>query len=732
MQMILLVFALGCYWAVLVYQLGAQWSVYDQYHYGWAVPFLCLYLLWRKAETLKAEMLKGAARGKAESRKQKAEMGMQANAETLKAEMLKSKEGLRDRGTTGRQDGAQRTRRSVLWSRSPAVWWSLAALCALVYAAARFLHEANPIWRLTSLLWTAAVIGLTLLTVYIVRSQWSVVSSPQSTVHGPQSAVRSPESRVLSPEPKLSQFQLSAFQRFSISDLVFPVCFFLVAVPWPSGLEGFLVQALMRANVRTTTELLGVLDIPAAQHGNVIEVSTGMVGIDEACSGIRSFQATLMISLFLGELYRLRFSRRLWLVASGFGLAFVFNVGRTLVLTLVASAKGTAAIASWHDPAGVAILVACFLTLWAFSVWLKARQRLESRALSPESKVLRSESKSAACNPSNAFCGPIQGEMNLSPESGVLSPESTVHGPQSTVRSPTRFSIFLLVWLVLVEGGTELWYRSHERVSAQNSEWSVQCPSAGSGYQKVAIPPGILGQFHSDEATQVRWRDDGGNSWQLYYFRWLPEHSLKKRVATLLAKTHGPEKCLPAVGMKLKADLGVITVPVSGRVLALRQYVFGGEGLPVHVFYGIYEDPTGSGELANRRTDNASRVAAALAGSRNYGQRWLEVAVVGFENPADAKAALARELGKVIKVRGSASDSSGSLRLAMLPTSLRPDGAPRFTSTGCVSAWRSAGFQTCCIADFPSAGREQSCDVRVGKPAIQQVGKPALLCGGAR
>src|ERR1039458_8930953 len=38
----------GCYWAVLIYYLGAQWSVYEQYNYGWAVPFLCLYLLDRK------------------------------------------------------------------------------------------------------------------------------------------------------------------------------------------------------------------------------------------------------------------------------------------------------------------------------------------------------------------------------------------------------------------------------------------------------------------------------------------------------------------------------------------------------------------------------------------------------------------------------------------------------------------------------------------------------------
>ena len=44
----LLLAVLGCYWLIVIYQLGAQWSVYEQYNYGWAVPFLCLYLLWER------------------------------------------------------------------------------------------------------------------------------------------------------------------------------------------------------------------------------------------------------------------------------------------------------------------------------------------------------------------------------------------------------------------------------------------------------------------------------------------------------------------------------------------------------------------------------------------------------------------------------------------------------------------------------------------------------------
>ena len=79
------------------------------------------------------------------------------------------------------------------------------------------------------------------------------------------------------------------------------------------------------------------------QHGNTIEISAGVVGIDEACSGIRSFQATLMISLFLGELYRLSPLRRTILCLSGFAMSFLFNLGRTLLLTGCSGARQRAA-----------------------------------------------------------------------------------------------------------------------------------------------------------------------------------------------------------------------------------------------------------------------------------------------------------------------------------------------------------------------------------------------------
>jgi len=566
---------LAGYWLVLIYNLGAQWSVYEQYHYGWAVPLLCSYLLYRRVT--EASQFPNPGR-------------LIPTADTP-------------------SPGEEVSGHGSVVSGVPYFSYLLLAVCAFLYLPTRFLHEANPIWRLTSLLWTLEVIALTLL-FFQLCGPIVPSSHGRSTPAGPPALV---------PLRRTGSATEEGWSR----SLVFPVFFFLLAVPWPSGLENLLTQSLMRLNSSTTVELLGLFGIPAVQHGSVIEVSTGMVGVDEACSGIRSLQATMMISLFLGGLYALSPWRRALCVAAGFSLAFLFNLGRTLLLTRVAAAKDLGTVAAWHDPAGVAILVVCFLCLWLVARALRNTEtgggKAEMRKQRPEITSLSSEFSSSVVASSRR----------------PLVPLSVVSGA-------------LLAWLVVVEAVTELWYHSHERATVGSVEWSVRRPDQNSTYTEVKIPPGISGQLRFDEGSKRRWRDGSGNTWELYYFRWFPAHSLQKRVAIQLAKTHGPETCLPAVGIKESAYLGIITIPIEGMELAMRHYVFNSEGKPLQVFHGIYEDPTGSSKLANRRKDFRSRVAAALAGSRNYGQRALEVAVLGYERPEEAKAALGRELEKLI------------------------------------------------------------------------------------
>ena len=46
--LLLLVVFLGLLWAELVNQLRIEWLLNPQYGYGWSVPFLCAFLIWKK------------------------------------------------------------------------------------------------------------------------------------------------------------------------------------------------------------------------------------------------------------------------------------------------------------------------------------------------------------------------------------------------------------------------------------------------------------------------------------------------------------------------------------------------------------------------------------------------------------------------------------------------------------------------------------------------------------
>ncbi len=245
-----------------------------------------------------------------------------------------------------------------------------------------------------------------------------------------------------------------------------------MAVPWPSLIEQRLIQGLTRVDTSAAAELLGWLGIPAVPHGNVIEVATGMVGIDEACSGIRSFQATLMISLFLGEFYSLGASRRVLCVLAGFALSFLFNLARMSLLVWVAARKGVAAIASWHDPAGVTILVACFFSLWGMGVLLKGK-----------AEKLKAEMPKA--------------------ESGKGTSEGGGTSGGNFSISAFQFSAFALcVWILLTEFSVEAWYRSHEARVPAAAQWTVAWPVDNPAFKELPLAGPTRQILRYDEGPQ--------------------------------------------------------------------------------------------------------------------------------------------------------------------------------------------------------------------------------------
>jgi exosortase len=464
------------------------------------------------------------------------------------------------------------------WPSLPQTAYAMVSfVLALAYAPTRLIQEANPEWRLVSWALAIEVIGLT-----VVGLRFFLQFR-----HG-------------------SGFPLSGFPLFA-----FPFLFFLLSVPWPTVIEGPLIRSLTGATAQGTAEILGLLGIPAVLHGNVIETSAGLVGIDDACCGIRSFQASLMITLFFGQVYLLSLLSRILCVIGGLLVALGFNLIRTTLLALIVATKGSNALDAWHDSAGLIILLCCFAATWLL-----------------------------------AFClGKIKKPIQPVPKSEHLIPVSSQ--PVNALRRTPfwRMSLALACWIAFVELGTQMWYRAHEQALPNPIRWCIELPHDPPGLRDLGLSQTSRQFLRFDDGLNATWQDPAGLRWQALFLRWDPG-----RVAARLARNHTPEDCLIASGHNLVPDPILHVIPVQGLNLPFRFYFATGQAAPFHVFYCLWEDRAPQQPFAAEWLTYRNRLMPVLAGRRNSGQRSLELALWGAENDQVAEIALKSLLPTILKI----------------------------------------------------------------------------------
>ncbi|MGB8353011.1 MAG: exosortase/archaeosortase family protein [Chthoniobacteraceae bacterium] len=382
----------------------------------------------------------------------------------------------------------------------------------------------------------------------------------------------------------------------------FPFVFMLTAVPWPQSLETPVTNSLMRGMAGATVEVLCLIGIPSAQSGNLVHIETGVVDIAEACSGIRSLQAMVMISLFLGELFRLKPARRILLMVLGLAVTLLANVIRTVALSSIGYSRGMSAVDHYHDTAGLAVL------LLSLSITL-----ITAYLLRP-----------------------------------AKSPASIPVTSRDGLQLPLKLSLALLVWLSAVEISVEAWYRLHEP-KWQGWSWDVQWPEHSEGFHFTEIPKSSLRLLMCDESDAATWKEPDGSDWSLYWIRWNPGNE-----AAEAAKVHRPDVCLNAEGAIMERDLGAHFCTVGGMQIPFHSYIFRLGEKTLHVFFCLYEEGAGPRSLAlDPQFEAVDMVQRALKGQRHTGQQSLEIAVSGNRTELNAEEAFNARLGQLMRTRKS-------------------------------------------------------------------------------
>jgi exosortase len=506
-------FALAC-WALLIRHLSPEWTVNEQYHFGWLVPFLAAYLIKVRGEN---------------------------------------------------PPPARPPQRRLL---ADLVLLALAGASVLLMP----IREANLDWRLIEWGLVAIAIAASLL------CAWHLGGWPW------------------------------------VRHFAFPLLFFLIAVPLPRTLEYPWMDRLMLNNATTSAELLRWLGVEATARGNLIDLPNCRLGVEEACSGIRSLQSTLMLSLFLGEILALSWVRRTILLAAGLGWAVVTNIGRTSALGWIASREGQSAVDRWHDVAGYSVLALCALTV-GLSAWLLARY--SSR------------------------------EANLHPHPSAFQPSASA----ARFRSTTALAAFGLAAIVAGFAANQLWFDYQERKLSKVTEWDFRAPSEQSHYREIPIPPLTRKLLHFDEGYNALWKDPSGHQWQSFFFHWYAG-----RNAGQTALPHDPRSCLGAIGMELVTVLPSVTFARQDVELTFDAFHFRDHGRDLYVFNCLAEDVrTSAGPRQVLYVNSPSaRVSAALAGRRQAGQRRLEVVLWDSPNAQTAVEQFSALLDRQVRIASRA------------------------------------------------------------------------------
>ena len=506
---------LAALWFGLCRELSGEWSVNEQYNFGWFVPFFALYLFWLRWQ---------------------------------------------DRPTPNFRCSEVRSQKSLWFA---AIASAIAALLLLL--PARLFEIANPEWRLLAWIHALAVVTLTLLLLW-----WA----------GGKAWLR---------------------------HFAFPVAFIFIAVPWPTALETPLIQGLMRIVAHVAAETAMLLGTPAQVEGNLIRVSNGLVGVNEACSGIRSLQTSLMIGLLFGELKRLSVLRRMALVVCAIVIALLANFLRAVFLVMVAATENLSEVSRWHDIAGYSIIAFVFVATLALAYLL--------------------------------------GKHNRTVVAGVSPAKMQVQPTRLPLQFSARYVLAALCWLLFIEIGTASWYRFHESNLISGIRWNVQWPEQAPNFRKLKIDSEIRAVLRFDEGDAAAWTisspvnatEPNTVSCSLYVFRWNPGKN-----SALLANLHRPDVCLPASGWKHVADHGVRSYPISDSVeLPFRHFEFqrasqGSAPQTAHAFYCLSEDRASGGSGSLGKTDSlgmfgnrsewtrSERLRAVLEGRRHLGQQVMK------------------------------------------------------------------------------------------------------------
>jgi exosortase len=372
---------------------------------------------------------------------------------------------------------------------------------------------------------------------------------------------------------------------------LFPILFFLTAVPWPPRFEQPITMGLMQVVAAATTGLLHWFGIPAQTAGGAIMLRTGVVGITEACSGMRSLQAGIMFGFAMGEWFLLRPLRRVALLLIAIALALCANLIRTLALSLQADWYGLAAVEKIHDLTGTLAVSILVVAIWICARALCQRSdRVEHFRFEKLSTRLR------------AMAEAIPGALSRAATALLIA------------------GIFGIAIAQMVSAKIEAW----DRTQTAPFFWVREDPSQ----TRLQLPRDVWNELHPTSGEYIRIHHPHFGVGDTFHFFWKPSPWNR------FVLVHRPDICMPGIGWESVGPPESITIDFSGRQTQFYLFRFRRGDIEALELWGVWRN--GDAVPLDYQPDQVLRTAAAQPALHLEGKRRSATEIVAGVIGGDA------------------------------------------------------------------------------------------------
>ena len=393
----------------------------------------------------------------------------------------------------------------------------------------------------------------------------------------------------------------------------FPIAFFLTFVPWPYRIEVQVIQGLTHYITASAVQVLHLLGYPAQVQGNTIVVGSHWLGVDQACSGIRSLQALTMVALWLGEYFRLAIRGRLFVIGGAVLLMAVFNLLRATGLTIATFQGGTHAYEQWHDPLGFATFITSIVLLYFLCEW---------------------------------FGGKVSKKVRDTPKN---------HWPADAKRVGPAW----IAWAAVAVGiglplASEGWFRWRESTAEQLPSWTVELDYHSPRVRQLEIPEKVRTVLNFNYGVRCVYESGLGQDLDFYFYGYTGEDKMQ----SVASYGHRPDICMTSQGARQVGEEAPLTIEVApGLDLTLRHFLFesaardGTESEFLQVFWMVWEKRNMGFDASELDALNyRTQVEMLWAGRRDYERQVILVSMRNVDSTATARRKVRAFLTEHIKV----------------------------------------------------------------------------------